>query len=259
MNPSPTSNSSRISNPSPWSDDNLAVLNRHAHFRVRGEATTRLETFVDAAFAFALTMLVISVDDVPRSYDEFTDALRTIPAFIASFFQVVMFWLGHRNWSQRYGLEDRVAITLSLILVCGILVIVFPLRVVFGAAFGYFSEGLLPYPFPVEWAQMRQVFVIYGSGFCVMCSLIALLYMHALCRKKWLNLDAAEILVTRSKIVFWLIPAGAGLGGLLMALFVSEELIILAGLIYCLLFILLPAHAVIERRYLRKLDQTADV
>jgi uncharacterized membrane protein len=251
MNPSPAPSSST---PSPWSEDNLSVLNRHSYFRVRGEATTRLETFVDAAFAFALTMLVISVDDVPRSYDEFADALLTIPAFVASFFQVIMFWLGHRNWSQRYGLEDRVAISLSLILVCGILVIVFPLRVVFGAAFGYFSGGVLPYPFPVEWAEMRQVFVIYGSGFWVMCSLIALLYMHALRRRKWLNLNAAEILLTRSKIIFWLIPAGTGLGGLLIALFISEEMVIFAGLIYCLLFVLLPAHAVIERRYLRKLD-----
>lgn len=235
---------------SPWTDDKLSVLNTQSHFRLRGEATTRLETFVDAAFAFSVTMLVISVDDVPRSYDEFADALRSIPAFVASFFQVIMFWLGHRNWSQRYALEDRTAITLSLILVCGILVIVFPLRVVFGAAFGYFSGGVLPFPFPVEWQEMRRVFVIYGSGFCVMCGLIALLYMHALRRRLWLNLDAAEILITRSKIVFWLIPAATGFGGMLIAVLAPDEGVIFAGLIYCLLFVLLPVHGLLERRYL---------
>lgn len=240
---------------SPWTAEKLSALNTQASFRVRGEATTRLETFVDAAFAFAVTMLVISVDDVPRSYDEFADALRSIPAFVASFFQVIMFWLGHRNWSQRYALEDRTAITLSLILVCGILVIVFPLRVVFGAAFGYFSDGVLPYPFPIEWAEMRRVFVIYGFGFWVMCGLIMLLYMHALRRRVWLNLNAAETLVTRSKIVFWLIPATTGLGGMLIALWAPEGGVIFAGLIYCLLFVLLPLHGFLERKFLRALDQ----
>jgi|TARA_B100000809_G_scaffold203015_1_gene203974 uncharacterized membrane protein len=34
---------------------------------MRGENMTRIETFVDAAFAFAFTMLVISIDEIPRS------------------------------------------------------------------------------------------------------------------------------------------------------------------------------------------------
>jgi uncharacterized membrane protein len=42
----------------------------------RGRQTTRLETFVDAAFAFALTMLVISVDAIPQSFDELLQALK---------------------------------------------------------------------------------------------------------------------------------------------------------------------------------------
>ena len=33
------------------------------HFRLRGQSMTRMETFVDAAFAFSVTMLVISVDN----------------------------------------------------------------------------------------------------------------------------------------------------------------------------------------------------
>ena len=240
-------------NPSQWTDSSLSALNQQDGFRVRGEATTRLETFVDAAFAFALTMLVISVDDVPRSYAEFTEALKSIPAFVASFFQMIMFWLGHRNWSQRYALEDRTAITLSLVLVCGILVIVFPLRVVFSAAFAYFSDGVLPYPFPVGWPEMRQIFLIYGSGFCVMCSLIALLYWHAWRRRHWLGLDTLEIFVTRSKIVFWLIPALTGLAGVLIALLAADDSVIFAGSVYCLLFVLLPTHRIIERRRLAAL------
>lgn len=229
----------------------LAALNVEGRFRMRGEGSTRLETFVDAAFAFAVTMLVISVDDVPRSYNEFIDALKSMPAFVASFFQVIMFWLGHRNWSQRYGLEDRTTITLSLILVCGILVIVFPLRVVFGSGFSYFSQGLSPFPFQVGWPEMRQIFIIYGAGFAVMCSLIVLLYGHALRRRIVLGLNTQEVLITRSKIIFWSITALAGLASLVVALFTRAEGVIFAGFVYFLLFIVLPLHGVIERRKLQ--------
>ncbi len=44
----------------------------------RGDETTRIEAFVDAAFAFALTLLAIGGDH------------RT----------------GHTDWSRRYGLDD---------------------------------------------------------------------------------------------------------------------------------------------------------
>lgn len=44
----------------------LSNLPVRDHFRLRGEAMTRLETFVDAAFAFAVTLLVVSFDAVLR-------------------------------------------------------------------------------------------------------------------------------------------------------------------------------------------------
>ncbi|MDO9475270.1 MAG: TMEM175 family protein [Pseudohongiella sp.] len=236
---------------SAWSETRLSTLSSEEHFRIRGEGSTRLETFVDAAFAFAVTMLVISVDDVPRTYSEFVDALKSIPAFIASFFQVIMFWLGHRNWSQRFALEDRTAIALSLVLVCGILVIVFPLRVVFGSGFSYLSGGFFPYPFQVDWPEMRQIFIIYGTGFSVMCSLIVLLYIHAWRQREWLALNTQELLVTRSKIIFWAIPAGAGLISMLVALFTQGFGVIYAGFVYFLLFVVLPVQRIYERRQLR--------
>ncbi len=76
--------------------DNLPV-ERGMH--MRGLAMTRLETFVDAAFAFAVTLLVIAVDDVPRSFEELEFALRSVPVFVVSAAQVFVFWIAHRNWS----------------------------------------------------------------------------------------------------------------------------------------------------------------
>ena len=48
---------------------------------------TRLETFVDAAFAFAVTLLVISIDNIPDSYDDFIEYAASsagIPCLLAA-------------------------------------------------------------------------------------------------------------------------------------------------------------------------------
>ena len=42
----------------------LAAMPVRDGFRQRGEDMTRLETFTDAAFAFAVTLLVVGVDRV---------------------------------------------------------------------------------------------------------------------------------------------------------------------------------------------------
>jgi uncharacterized membrane protein len=44
----------------------LSTLPVEGSVRQRGEQVTRLETFVDAAFAFAMTLLVVSFDAMPR-------------------------------------------------------------------------------------------------------------------------------------------------------------------------------------------------
>ena len=62
----------------------LSELPVNGGVRQRGEQVTRLETFVDAAFAFAVTLLVVSFDAMPSSFAELYDALRRLPAFLAA-------------------------------------------------------------------------------------------------------------------------------------------------------------------------------
>ena len=66
------------------SQEFLDSCRRDGGLIMRGENMTRIETFVDAAFAFAFTMLVISIDEIPRSPPELVAAARDIPAFIFS-------------------------------------------------------------------------------------------------------------------------------------------------------------------------------
>ena len=71
----------------------------------RRSETSRLEGFSDAVFAFALTLLVVSLQ-VPSSYDELVHTLRSFVAFAPSFAALIWIWYLHREFFRRYGLGD---------------------------------------------------------------------------------------------------------------------------------------------------------
>src|ERR1700730_9129818 len=62
----------------------LDALARLSGFRLRGMQMTRLETFIDAAFAFAISMLVIAANRVPDNIEELLTAFKHVPAFVAT-------------------------------------------------------------------------------------------------------------------------------------------------------------------------------
>ena len=103
-------------------------------FKMRGLDMTRIEVFTDAAFAFAVTPLVVSIDQIPSSYEELMAVVKGIPAFGVSFAILFMFWFAHHGWSQRYGLDDTATIWLSAVLVFIVMVYVYPLKMVANAA-----------------------------------------------------------------------------------------------------------------------------
>ncbi len=73
----------------------LDALPRLDGFRLRGMQMTRLETFIDAAFAFAITMLVIAAQQIPDDIAAPLAAFRNVPTFIFSIFIIGIFWPGH--------------------------------------------------------------------------------------------------------------------------------------------------------------------
>src|SRR5712691_246484 len=124
----------------------LDALPRLHGFRLRGIQMTRLETFIDAAFAFAISMLVIAANQVPGNIDELLGAFRHVPAFVASIVVLGIFWRGHWLWSRRYGLEDGVSIFISWAMLATILIYIYPLRAIFGAMWFLLSDGRLGQP-----------------------------------------------------------------------------------------------------------------
>ncbi len=147
----------------------------------RGHGVTRLEAFVDAAFAFAVTLLVISVERIPDSMAGLLQALKNVPAFAASFAMVAMFWYAHVRWSRRYRLGTVPATLLSLLLVFLVLVYVYPLRLLLGTFFGWITGGWLPMPLSDANGPrpLAFMFVFYGLAFASMSACIGGLYVLA--------------------------------------------------------------------------------
>ncbi len=221
-------------------------------FRLRGEQVTRLETFVDAAFAFAVTLLVVSFDAMPDSFTELYDALRRLPAFLGGFAILALFWAAHHRFSRRFGLEDGMVVVLSLALVAATLFYVYPLRMVMSAAMNFFTGGWAPSEFVVHsFLEFRLIFLIYGIGFAVLSAIILWLNWHALRQAERLHLDAAERAIAKAEIVSQLILIGTALLSIAIALSLPPErswLQAFPGMAYGLLGILMPWHSVRAQR-----------
>jgi uncharacterized membrane protein len=73
---------------------------------MRGREVTRLESFSDAIFAFALTLLIVSLE-VPKSFADLIGTMRGFPAFAACFIMLATIWNTHYKFSRRFGLDDQ--------------------------------------------------------------------------------------------------------------------------------------------------------
>lgn len=226
--------------------------------RLRGEQVTRLETFVDAAFAFAVTLLVVSFNEMPDSFVELYDALRRLPAFLAGFAILAMFWHAHHRFSRRFGLEDATILFASMLLVAATLFYVYPLRMVMSAAMGFFTGGWAPSEFKVEsFLEFRLIFVIYGVGLAVLAALIAWMNVHALRKAEQLQLDAAECLAARTEVAMQGVLIACACGSIAVALLIPPEIgwmSAMPGMVYGLLGVVMP---VLDIRYSKRIEALA--
>ena len=235
-----------------WTEEHLAQLPVSSGFRLRGLEMTRLETFCDAAFAFAVTLLVIAGGGIPRSYADLLTALKGVPAFAASFAAIASFWWAHRLWSRRFGLEDGVTTLISLAMVMVMLVYVYPLKMVFSAFAAYASGGRLPTEFVLtDPRDMLGLFVVYGVGFAAQTGMLALLHLRGLKAGDELGLDDVERLRTRQEIVMNLVLGGTGVASAAWALLMPLPLAVYAGFLYTTLPVTMPVLAI---RFSRRAD-----
>src|SRR5713101_5924462 len=231
----------------------LDALPRQGWFRLRGMQMTRLETFIDAAFAFAISMLVIAAQQIPDNIEALLAAFKNVPTFICSIAVLGIFWRGHWLWSRRYGLEDSVSILISWAMIVTILIFIYPLKAIFGAMWYHISSGQVGQPFSLHTteSQARTIFAIYALGLIAISAEILLLNLCAWQLREPLQLNARERLVTRGELTGWSIPVGVGIVSLISALTLTAEQNQWSGWVYFSMIILVPLHDFFHKRGLK--------
>jgi len=231
----------------------LDALPRLGEFRLRGVEMTRLETFIDAAFAFAITMLVIAAQEIPDDIETLLAAFKNVPAFVVSVIVLGIFWRGHWLWSRRYGLEDGVSILISWAMIVTMLIYIYPLKGLFGSMWFFLSSGRVGHVLRAHSeSQVRALFALFALGFTAIALEMVLLNLRAWQLREPLRLNVRERAMTFHEVTGWSIPAGVGLVALVLALWLPRAQVQWSGCIYLSMMILVPLHSAYRRRRARE-------
>ena len=213
-------------------------------FRLRGREVTRLESFSDAVFGFALTLLVVSLD-VPKSFADLVSTMRGFPAFAICFLLLALIWNGHYKFCRRYGLDDGTARFLTCVMLFLVLFYVYPLKFLFNLSITGLLFGAGP-PVAMTGAQLSVLLVIYGLGFAAVYAALTLLYLHAWRLRDALQLNELEKFDTRYVMyrLLTLVAFGVVAAGLACVPVLRKW----SPFIYILLFPILRISRMVHRR-----------
>jgi len=231
----------------------LASCRREEGRILRGENMTRVETFVDAAFAFAFTMLVISIDEIPNSVSQLLLLSEDIPAFVVSATVIGSIWVAHSLWSRTFGLQDRPTLYLSLLLVMLVLIFVYPIKLMVQLSVSYLSDGVLLSDFPIiALSDVESLMIYFALGLIALSFIIIALYQNALRQREPLVLNEYEIAFCKLACLTWSVVALTALMSCVLTQLLQEtDDISYAGWVYATLWISLPTA---RRVYSKRID-----
>jgi uncharacterized membrane protein len=215
---------------------------------LRRHDISRLEAFSDAVFAFALTLLVVSLQ-VPKSYDELINMMSGFPAFACCFAVLLGIWYEHNLFFRRYGLQDPYTVLLNGVLLFVVMFYVYPLKFMFDSGFAHLfawaGQGVLP----MTLSQLARASAIYGLGFIAVFVMFGLLYWHAYRKRHELGLNPLEVFSIKSFAGHHMVSASIGVLVVLIAVAAPRNYAFISPMAFMLMW---PAHALYGGRREKK-------
>ena len=238
------------------SDENNNTLDS---FRNRSNEISRIEGFSDAVLAFAVTLLVISLE-VPTTFNELLEKMHGFIAFAISFAMLFWVWYNHYTFCRRYGLEDATTAWLTAALLFVVLFYVYPLKFLFtwlviaysgNNPVSHLKDGrVVPM---VEAGQSATLMIVYSIGFIAVFLVFYFLYRHAYSKRDELELNEGETFETKTDMQQFLVLVGIGFLSMCISIISSSNIAsFLSGIVYSLIGPALWIHGAIMGKKKRK-------
>src|ERR1051326_6814679 len=233
---------------------------RSTDFRVRSTEIMRIEGLSDAVFAFAVTLLIVSLE-VPRTYGELVAATHGFFAFAICFALLINVWYDQHVFFRRYGLQGAYTIFLNVTLLFTVLFYVYPLKFIFTLLVNQFMgiQSVVHRPDGriepvIEMQQAPDIMMIFGAGFVAVSVMFVLMYRHAWRQRERLELNDLERLDPRESIGAALINIAVGTVSILIAWIGGPPWTGVAGMVYFSLGICLTFYHTAMGRRRHKLE-----
>lgn len=236
-------------------------IGRDGKFRWRGHEVSRIEGLSDAVFAFAITLLVVSLE-VPKTFTELAHTMRGFGAFAICFVLLFIVWFNQYKFFRRYGLQDVMTIVLNGALLFVVLFYVYPLKFLFTAIVDRMMGGHNEVQMAngsvepmMESSQMGTVMLIFGVGYFAVFAVFVLLYLHAYRKREALGLNPLERFDTRTSVQEGVLNCLVALISMSLVWFGGVRYAPLSGLTYMLTGVLLATHGVIMGKRRGRLEK----
>jgi len=237
-------------------------IGRAGNFRWRGHEISRIEGLSDAVFAFAITLLVVSLE-VPKTFGELAETMHGFGAFLVSFLLLFAVWFNQYKFFRRYGLRDTSTVMLNAALLFVVLFYVYPLKFLFSFLIDEFTGGHGEVRLPngnvvamiENQEQMAHLMEIFSLGYLAVFAVFVLLFWHAYRQREALELNDLERFDTRGSIQDAALNCGIAVLSLLVVIVGGPQRAGLAGMVYMLSAVVFTINGMLMGKRRRRLEE----